>query len=532
MPRTRLASGGPRLAAGSLEPNHRSCSGGAEGATLSVSSGRLSTRSPHRPIEIRTVSLYSPLGAALLAIAVTSGASAQVPDSGARQAAQDPKPIETRAERPAAAEERCEGCPRRRPLLAVGEVAAINVFYNLFNRLIPTEYSDDFRVSPETWAANIGHGFSWDNDPFVINQFGHPYMGGNYFSAGRSNGLSYWESLPLTLLGSVTWEWLGETNRPAWNDVINTTIGGAAFGEVLGRIAWLVRDPRQSGRARLWREIGATVIDPIGGLNRFASRDALRPGDTPVAYQTDRAAAEIEFGASWQEGDLRSDASVPRNAFGSFALEYGALEQGPSRAPFDAFTMAVRVGGGAMVSAASIRGRLASRSIGGGDTSPHRLLIAQDYGYRETPGYLFGEQTILGGLVDRFELGTGVSVATSALAGAIVLGTIDSPAASEEDRTFDYGPGVAASGSATLTVRGVPVIGVTASVWWMHTVTRKPADHLLSLVRVGGRIPVTRAVHVLVEAERTTRATSAQPGYRLDATYPELRAGLAWRFGR
>jgi hypothetical protein len=468
----------------------------------------------------------------LLAIAVASGASAQIPNAGAPAASKETRQPDDRAGKAAAAEERCEGCPRRHPLLALGEVAAINVFYNLINRALPTEYSDNFRVSPETWATNIGHGFSWDNDPFVINQFGHPYQGGNYFSAGRANGLSFWESLPLTALGSVTWEWLGESNHPAWNDVINTTMGGAAFGEVLGRIAWLVRDPHQTGRARLWREIGATIIDPIGGTNRFAWRDALRPGDTPVTCRPDRAVAEVQFGASWQEGDLHSDGSAPRNAFGSFALEYGALEQGPTRAPFDAFTMAVRVGGGAMVSAASIRGRLASRSIGRGTTSSHQALIAQEYGYRETPGFLFGEQTILGGLVDRFELGPGVSVATTALGGAIVLGTIDSPAASDEDRAFDYGPGVAASGSVRFTVRGVPVLGVTAAVWWMHTVTREPASHLLSLVRIDGRMPVTRGIHVLVEAERTTRATSGQSGYELRAAYPELRAGLAWRFGR
>jgi hypothetical protein len=455
-----------------------------------------------------------------------------VPPAGTPPASRETRQSDDPAGNTGIAEERCEGCPRRHPLLAVGEVAAINVFYNLINRVLPTEYSDDFSVSPETWATNIGHGFTWDNDPFVINQFGHPYQGGNYFSAGRANGLSFWESLPLTALGSVTWEWLGELNHPAWNDVINTTMGGAAFGELLGRVAWLVRDPRQTGPARLWREVGATLIDPIGGLNRFAWRDALRLGDTPATYRTNRAVAEIQFGASWQEGDLRSDSSAARSAFGSFALEYGTIEQGPARAPYDAFTMSVRIGGGAMVSAASIRGRLASRSIGSGKTSPHQALIAQEYGYRETPGFLFGEQTILGGLVDRFELGPGVSVATAALGGAIVLGTIDSPAASEEDRAFDYGPGLAASGSAALTVRGVPVVGVKVGVWWLHTVTREPASHLLSLVRIDSRIPVTRGVHVMVEAERTTRATISRTGFELRAAYPELRAGLAWRFGR
>ncbi len=62
-----------------------------------------------------------------------------------------------------------------------------------------------------------------------------------------------------------------------------------------------------------------------------------------------------------------------------------------------------------------------------------------------------------------------------------------------------------ASGSAELTVRGLPVLGVEAAVWWMHTVTRGPADHALSLVRAKGRVPLFRGIHVLVEAERVTR---------------------------
>ena len=42
------------------------------------------------------------------------------------------------------------------------------------------------------------------------------------------------------------------------------------------RTAWLIRDTRESGRPRLWNEIGAAVIDPMTGLNRFLTGDASR----------------------------------------------------------------------------------------------------------------------------------------------------------------------------------------------------------------------------------------------------------------
>lgn len=470
--------------------------------------------------------------AALLTLSVASGASAQVPQAGAREAKPDTRREDVRTEKPAASEEPCDGCLRRRPLVAIAEVFGVNLTYNLINQVLPTEYSGDFHVGGDTWRSNLGHGFTWDNDPFVMNQFGHPYQGGNYFSAGRANGLSYWESIPLTALGSVTWEWFGERTHPAWNDVINTTMGGAAFGEALHRIAWLVRDPRQTGRSRLWREIGATVIDPIGGLNRFGWGEALRPGEKPPTCQPSRAMAEVQFGLSWPEGDLRVEGSPPKNVFGSFALDYGALERGPTESPFDAFSMAVRVGGGATVSAAFIRGRLASRPLGRLDPLAHQLIVAQEYGYREAPGFLFGEQSVIGGLASRVELRPGVSLSTTAFGGAMALGSIDSVAEPLADRRFDYGPGVTASGSAELTVRGLPVLGVDAAIWWMHTVTRGPADHALSLVRVKGRVPILRGIHILVEAERVTRDSRVDGRSIKRDAYPELRAGLAWRFGR
>jgi hypothetical protein len=160
------------------------------------------------------------------------------------------------------------------------------------------------------------------------------------------------------------------------------------------------------------------------------------------------------------------------------------------------------------------------------------LVVVQEYGYREAPGFLFGEQSVIGGLASRVELRPGVSLSTTAFGGLMALGTIDSAAEPLPDRAFDYGPGVTASGSAELTVRGLPVLGVEAAIWWMHTVTREPADHALSLIRLKGRVPISRGIHVLVEAERVARDSRVEGRSIKRDAYPELRAGLAWRFGR
>jgi hypothetical protein len=125
------------------------------------------------------------------------------------------------------------------------------------------------RVTPKTWWDNMEQGWVWDLDDFTVNQVGHPYQGNNYFTTGRANGLSFYESAAVAAFGSATWEYFGETNHASLNDFINTTLGGIALGEMLHRSAWLLRDTRASGKGRLWREIGATVVDPITGANRF-----------------------------------------------------------------------------------------------------------------------------------------------------------------------------------------------------------------------------------------------------------------------
>ena len=180
--------------------------------------------------------------------------------------------------RPAVLSEKrvCDGCPSRRPGHALLQTTAVNVVYGLGNL---ARGQVTARVTPATWWANMEHSWVWDLDDFVVNQFGHPYQGSNYFNTGRDNGLSFWESSAVTAFGSATWEYFGETNRASLNDLINTTLGGIALGEMFHRAAWLVRRPETPG---LGREIAAAAIDPLTGLNRFLSGDASRVTSKPA----------------------------------------------------------------------------------------------------------------------------------------------------------------------------------------------------------------------------------------------------------
>ena len=191
----------------------------------------------------------------------------------------------------------CEGCPPRSVGRALFQTTVVNVMYGVANL---ARGQVTARVTPKTWWANMEQGWVWDLDDFTVNQIGHPYQGNNYFNTGRANGLSFYESAAVTAFGSATWEYFGETNHASLNDFINTTLGGIALGEMFHRTAWLVRDTRATGRGRLWREIGATALDPITGVNRFMRGDASRVTDKPADMVPSNLTASGAAGVLWR----------------------------------------------------------------------------------------------------------------------------------------------------------------------------------------------------------------------------------------
>ena len=97
----------------------------------------------------------------------------------------------------------CPGCPRRSVRRALWQTTVINGLYELAN-LARGQVTAE--ITPETWWENMQQGWVWDLDDFTVNQIGHPYQGSNYFTAGRANGLSFYESAAVAAFGSSTWE--------------------------------------------------------------------------------------------------------------------------------------------------------------------------------------------------------------------------------------------------------------------------------------------------------------------------------------
>ncbi|MCU0251506.1 MAG: DUF3943 domain-containing protein [Vicinamibacterales bacterium] len=420
----------------------------------------------------------------------------------------------------------CPGCPARRPGLAIVEVLGINVLYNLVNQVMkPPEEKGYFRVGFNSWWDNLRYGFEWDDNAFAVNQIGHPYQGSNYFNAGRSNGLSFWESAPLAALGSATWEYFGETHKPSVNDLINTTVGGIAIGEMLHRTGWLIRDPTKTGKPRLWNEIFATVIDPITGMNRFISGDAGKVTEKPAEFVPSRTAGDLEAGVLWR-GDNTKAINSTGEPYAQINLSYGDAIGSPYRQPYDAFTVGFRLGGGSAISEGLIRGRLYSRPLGKGGSS--QFLVFQAYDYVTNTAYEFGGQSVFVSASSRFRPSGRNDVVVGGGGGPLLLGAFNSPYVFGQDRYYDYGPGLVYSMSAALRRDGFPIARVRYEGVYLHVVSGTSGDHVAQSLRLEGLVPLRRQLRLGLAADYIRRKVYYDLEEDRDDRYPQLRVFLAW----
>ena len=228
---------------------------------------------------------------------------------------------------------------KKHPWKAALEAFAINVGVQCFDQFVMNE--EFAKISFHSIKHNIETGFVWDNDQFSTNLFAHPYHGGLYFNAARSHGMNFWESVPYSFCGSLMWETTCEIEPPAINDLMATTFGGIAIGEVTHRVSNLVFDDRLSGFPRFMREFLGTLICPIKGLNRILSGDAWRVRGKYYKYH-DYRRSPVSFSASAGYRYLADNNTLFRgegNPYVRFNLVYGDPFDGETTKPYDYFTL-------------------------------------------------------------------------------------------------------------------------------------------------------------------------------------------------
>ncbi|MFV0391816.1 MAG: DUF3943 domain-containing protein [Paludibacteraceae bacterium] len=228
-----------------------------------------------------------------------------------------------------------------KPWRATALVGGTNLGVWAFDRfVIDGEYA---RISLQTMKKNLETGFVWDNDKFVTNLFAHPYHGGLYFNAARSNGMNYWKSIPYAAGGSLMWEFFMENELPSINDFVATTMGGSLLGEITFRLSDLLIDDSAFGMERFGREFLATLISPVRGINRLLSGDATRLRSTRGNTIADSMAVfYTSLGHSiYMDNEKRGSKDFANTLTYDISIYYGFPFEETLYHPYDYFTLSI-----------------------------------------------------------------------------------------------------------------------------------------------------------------------------------------------
>ncbi len=361
---------------------------------------------------------------------------------------------------------------KRNPGMAVGQVAGINAVVWFFNEYI--RGGNFTAVNPRSWWKNISSGFFYDDNHFKTNMFAHPYHGSLYFSAARSNGMNYFESMPFAVLGSFMWECCGETHLMAWNDWVMTSLGGASIGEILYRAGSTFLDNEQTGGSRTMKEIGNFFLNPMRGLNRLTSGRSGRIYSNP-ASPYDRIPPHLHnylkagvriIGDRTASESFESD-TTETTAFFEFDMRFGDVFRNTRRKPFDYFTLAIQLNFGdtETIGRLQIHGNLFESDIARTEKTHHVFAITQNYDYVNNKAVEFGGLSYGAGFFSRFGMSETWDFRTNVNLHVYLLNAIDSefafiggrPPNTERFREYDFGMGPGAWVRFGFSHRGRPV---------------------------------------------------------------------------
>jgi hypothetical protein len=418
-------------------------------------------------------------------------------------------------------------CSDKRPGMAALQVVLLNYLVGTFNRFARNEPFT--YVGPQTWWTNIKEGFNWDDNNFSTNQLAHPYHGSMYYSAGRSNHLDFWESVPLTAAGSLMWEFLGEAHRPAFNDWLSTTMGGIALGESTYRLSTMVFDNELRGGKRIWHEIAGTLINPMHGFNRLMTGEMAAHGPNEREHDPGFLGIRIDLGASsvGQSGSL-NDATT--RGFSSFDFQYGDPWRKAFSKPFDFFRMSVQLN----AKNKKVLGRLQVDGILYADQlrddSKWLFAVGQNYDYINNDALEFGRHAVSVGALSRFPISDGLELRGAANANLIILGGINSEFVGINDRTYDYGPGAGLGITLRLVQPGslfrYGFLGYRLE--YIYTVSGADSDHVAQVISAGAAVPVWRTLGIGIDGTIAQRDSHFRDFPDVSQRNPQVRAYLTW----
>ncbi len=320
------------------------------------------------------------------------------------------------------------------------ETVGSNIFVFMLNKYALGNPSWT-KISFKTLKNNLTHGFVWDSDGFEMNLLFHPYSGALSYTAARSSGLSFWNSVIFPFAGSLMWELAMETELPSSNDLINTTTSGIVIGEISYRVSSLFLDDNSTGVERLLREFAAGILSPMHGLNRLLSGKSWRLGKSPK-YQNYSILLSGGMLGLFLDGKIYQ--KHPHGFIG-FQMNYGdPFSNSSQREPFDYFKLNVGIGFSTHNTIIDLTGSglLWGKEIKLFKNDKSLLGIYKNFDFLNTAIYRIGFTSVGAGIINKVPISEKISLTSSVSASAILMGGIDSPYAEPFRRDYNYGSGL------------------------------------------------------------------------------------------
>ena len=402
---------------------------------------------------------------------------------------------------------------------AATAVVAINGglwFYNW--HLQGSDWSD---VGTRSWWTNLQSGFNWDDDVFGVNQVAHPYHGNLYFNAARASGYQFWGSVPFVAAGSLSWEFFSENVRPSANDLINTTLGGVALGEVAHRISSLLLTRKGFPAAR---RLGALVVNPVG-----RAQSLIRDGGRAALDSSRSSATSLAVGRQSGMGAAAQAVGDDR-PFVGLTFQYGSAFDEHVKRPYDAFEFSLHLSPNQYVvlTHAAVSGLLTRRKLATSARRQVMLGLFQHYDYDDIPLAKSSSQSLSGALLYRQAANTRTQIDIGLHLEAVPLGTVSSEHDRARRRDYDFGPGVGGRVTGALRRDGRELIRLDGRTVWIRSVYGSDASHRITTARLSAAVPVMRMLRVGGDVSLSLRRSDYRTQPTVSARVPHVRAYLIW----
>lgn len=369
-------------------------------------------------------------------------------------------------------------------LLPAAEVIGLNFGVWAYHRYLSGENWSN--ISLETIKNNLKYGFEWDADGYLINQFWHPFHGANYFNSARSNGLSFWESVPYAFAGSLMWEYFMENERPSYNDIVNTPVSGIILGEISYRVSSLILDESSSGIERFFREFTSTLISPMHGFNRLLRGEMWESGISPIRSKFNLLVSSgvhnVFFSRKFNNGKSYFTLRADLNYGDQFAVA-------EHRNPFDYFTLhtELNIAPGDNIVGIFASGVLTDNNVNLFPRSKNIIGVYKEIDIHINTVYKLSATSVTGQIISTVPLSTSLSMQNNIGLSAILMGATNSLYASEYGKDYNIGPGASGKIGIKFSLKDFGDLYLNYKRYWIHTLSGAESEEFVGLMNAGLR---------------------------------------------